>query len=163
MLFVTQRLADFDQALHERVVGHGNVPPHRLEELLLRHEAAGIADEVGQYLDRPLAQGYLTGKFKAGMPSEATRLGNNKMIHQFDDEHGRNTLAAVDDIAAARGVSASQVAMNWVRRKPGVATILIGARNETQLLDNLAAAQWSLSDDEMTRLEEASAKPLQYP
>ena len=59
MLFVTQRLSDFDQALHEGIVGHGDVPPHRLEELLLRHEAAGVADEVGQDLERPLPQGDL--------------------------------------------------------------------------------------------------------
>jgi aryl-alcohol dehydrogenase-like predicted oxidoreductase len=141
----------------------------QIQYSLLQREAenemlpCGIDQGIGAVIWGPLAQGYLTGKFKAGMPTEATRLGNNKLIHQFDDERGRATLAAVEDIATARGVSASQVAMNWVRRKPGVATILVGARNETQLLDNLAAARWSLNDDEMARLDEASAKPLQYP
>lgn len=53
--------------------------------------------------------------------------------------------------------------MNWLRRKPGVSSILIGARTEAQLVDNLAAAQWSLSDEEMAKLDEASATQLRYP
>jgi hypothetical protein len=59
MVLATQCPAYFDQALHQGIVGHGNVPPHRLEELLLGHDAAGIADEVGQDLEGPLAQVYL--------------------------------------------------------------------------------------------------------
>ena len=62
-----------------------------------------------------------------------------------------------------RGVSISQVALNWVMRKPGVDTVIIGARNEQQLRDNLAAARWKLTDAEVERLDEVSALPLPYP
>jgi aryl-alcohol dehydrogenase-like predicted oxidoreductase len=142
----------------------------QIQYSLLQREAelellpCGVDQGVGALLWGPLAQGYLSGKFKAGMPAEATRLGNNGMIAQFDDERGRATLSALEEIAAAHaGASVAQVAMNWLRRKPGVASILIGARTEAQLVDNLAAAQWSLSDEEVARLDEASAKPLPYP
>jgi len=55
------------------------------------------------------------------------------------------------------------VALNWVTRKPGVDTVVIGARNEQQLRDNLAAASWALNDAELERLDEVSALPLPYP
>jgi aryl-alcohol dehydrogenase-like predicted oxidoreductase len=70
----------------------------------------------------------------------------------------------MDEIAAARpGVSLSQIALAWVARKPGVSSILIGARTSEQLADNLAAATWSLSDAEMARLDAASATAPGYP
>jgi len=53
--------------------------------------------------------------------------------------------------------------LNWVLNKPGVDTIVIGARNEDQLEDNLGAVGWSLTDDEMARLDEVSALPEPYP
>ena len=55
------------------------------------------------------------------------------------------------------------MALNWVMHKPGVGTVIIGARNEAQLRDNLAAATWRLSPEEMTRLDEVSALPEPYP
>src|SRR5690606_11913397 len=142
----------------------------QIQYSLLQREAeyemlpCGIDQGVGALVWGPLAQGYLSGKFRAGMPAENTRLGANGLIHQFDDERGRNTLAALEMIAAAHpGASMSQVAMNWVRRRAGVSSILIGARTESQLLDNLAAAQWSLSDQEMAQLDAVSAQPFPYP
>jgi aryl-alcohol dehydrogenase-like predicted oxidoreductase len=65
--------------------------------------------------------------------------------------------------ASHPGASASQVALNWIARKAGVSSIIIGARTFDQLTDNLAAASWSLSDTEIARLDEASALPLRYP
>ncbi len=56
-----------------------------------------------------------------------------------------------------------QVALNWLTRKPGVASVIIGARNEAQLRDNLSAATWKLSDEEVRMLDEVSAAPLPYP
>ena len=67
------------------------------------------------------------------------------------------------EIAGQRGVSVSQVALNWVMCKPCVDTVIVGARNERQLRDNLAAATWSLSEAEVVRLDESSALPLPYP
>jgi len=57
----------------------------------------------------------------------------------------------------------SQVALNWVAAKAGVTSVILGARNAEQLNDNLAAAQWQLSDDEIAQLDESSAVPARYP
>jgi aryl-alcohol dehydrogenase-like predicted oxidoreductase len=67
------------------------------------------------------------------------------------------------DIGEARGVSAAQVALAYLLHRPGVASLVIGARNEDQLADNLRAADLDLSADELARLDEASAPPLIYP
>jgi aryl-alcohol dehydrogenase-like predicted oxidoreductase len=67
------------------------------------------------------------------------------------------------DIAQARRVSPSQVALNWLLSKPGVDTVILGARDESQLKDNLAAATWRLSAEEITRLDDVSALPEPYP
>ena len=66
-------------------------------------------------------------------------------------------------IARERNVSVSQVALNWVLHKPGVDTVILGARNEAQLRDNLAAATWRLTPEESARLDEVSALPEPYP
>ena len=66
-------------------------------------------------------------------------------------------------IGQERGVSPAQVSLNWVMNKPGVDTVILGARNEEQLRDNLAAAAWRLSVEEMGRLDEVSATPEPYP
>ena len=66
-------------------------------------------------------------------------------------------------IADRRQLSISQVALNWATRKPCVDTVIIGARNEQQLRDNLAAASWILTDAEVESLDDVSAIPLSYP
>src|SRR5712692_9063595 len=80
-----------------------------------------------------------------------------------DEAHSYKVMAALTGIAADRGVSAAQVAVNYVRGKPGVTSVVIGARNSEQLTDDLAAASWSLSQEEMRRLDEISRRPLPYP
>ena len=57
----------------------------------------------------------------------------------------------------------AHVAMNYLLRKPAITTVLFGARNEEQLRDNIAAASWTMSDEELSKLDAASAKPLPYP
>jgi aryl-alcohol dehydrogenase-like predicted oxidoreductase len=69
----------------------------------------------------------------------------------------------LDAIGKARDVTPAQVALNWVLNKPGVDTVIIGARNEQQLRDNLAAASWRLSADEVGQLDDVSALPEPYP
>ncbi len=66
-------------------------------------------------------------------------------------------------IGEDRGVSAAQVAIAWLLGRPGVASVVVGARTDEQLADNLKAAELTLSDDERTRLDEVSAPPLLYP
>lgn len=126
---------------------------------------AGVDLGIGALIWSPLAWGYLTGKFRdAGEPAAPTRLAQMGGIAAYDDERGRRVVDLLREIAGAHeGASPAQVALNWVRARPGVSSILIGARNEAQLLDNLAAAQWELSAEEVRRLDAASALPLPYP
>lgn len=123
----------------------------------------GVHEGVGALIWGPLSSGYLSGKFRAGGDASNTRLGASGGAERLDTEHARGVLAAVDAIARERGVSLSQVALNWVVRKAGVASVLVGARTAEQLADNLAAASWSLSDAEMARLDAVSARPPIYP
>ncbi|MCL5744784.1 MAG: aldo/keto reductase, partial [Acidobacteria bacterium] len=112
----------------------------------------------------PLQFGLLSGKFRRGQarPSES-RLNSLDAPGAFDEERLYRIVDVLAEIAAQRGVSISQVALNWLTRKPGVDTVIIGARNEGQLSDNLAAANWTLTDREVESLDEASALPLPYP
>jgi aryl-alcohol dehydrogenase-like predicted oxidoreductase len=123
----------------------------------------GVHEGVGALIWGPLAAGYLSGKFGAGDPGH-TRLGDGGRLSQIDTERARRVVQAVQEVAAARpGATPSQVALNWVARKAGVASIILGARTAEQLADNLAAAGWSLSDAEIARLDEASAPAPRYP
>jgi aryl-alcohol dehydrogenase-like predicted oxidoreductase len=123
----------------------------------------GHYEGVGALIWGPLASGYLTGKFRKIDDASGTRLGARGSLGGMDNSHTNAVLDAVEQIAADRDVSASQVALNWVVRKPAISSIIIGARTMAQLEDNLAAASWSLSDEEMAVLDEASVKPLIYP
>jgi aryl-alcohol dehydrogenase-like predicted oxidoreductase len=123
----------------------------------------GVSEGVGALIWSPLASGYLSGKFSDGAQSVPTRLSGGGLA-AVDDERARKVVAVLNDIAREHeGASASQVALNWLVRKDGVSSVIIGARTDEQLIDNLAAAQWSLSDAEVARLDEASATPIRYP
>ena len=73
------------------------------------------------------------------------------------------TIEVLGEIGAARGVSAAQIALAYIVGKPAVTSVIVGARTEDQLADNLASAQLKLTDDEVSRLDEVSAQPLLYP
>jgi aryl-alcohol dehydrogenase-like predicted oxidoreductase len=123
----------------------------------------GVAEGVGALIWSPLASGYLSGKFRRKDYDKDTRIGSRGSLDAFDNPHVNGVLDAVEEIAASRAASASQVALNWLRRKAGVSSVIIGARTTEQLADNLAAVTWSLSDGEMARLDEVSATPRIYP
>jgi len=119
---------------------------------------------VGILAWSPLAGGFLTGKYRPGQPDPPnTRRRHMGDPGTIDQARGYETIEVLEAIAAERGVSAAQAAINYVRGKPGVTSVVIGARNEDQLADDLAAAQWSLSADEMDRLDKVSQAPLPYP
>ena len=80
-----------------------------------------------------------------------------------DFERLDRIVDVLDAIAKERNLSISQVALNWVLHKPGIDTVILGARNETQLRDNLTAATWRLTPEESARLDDASALPEPYP
>ena len=122
---------------------------------------------VGALVWSPLGWGRLTGKIRRGQPIPETSRLNSKMVTdagpQVPEEYLYKVVNALDEVAAETGKSVPQVALNWVLRRPTVSTIIIGARTETQLRQNLEAVGWELSADQIERLDAASAVPLAYP
>jgi aryl-alcohol dehydrogenase-like predicted oxidoreductase len=111
----------------------------------------------------PLGGGWLSGKYKRDQsPSGATRLGENPergmeaWKARNDNPRTWTVIDAVEDIAAAHGVSPSQVALAWLADRPAVTSVILGARTTEQLADNLAAAELQLSADDVDRLTRAS-------
>ena len=124
----------------------------------------GLDQGVGVMAWSPLLFGLLSGKIRrdAPQPTEG-RLAALGTPIQVDWERLYRIVDVMLAVAAGRSVTPAQVALNWVRGKPGVDTVIVGARNEAQLRDNLASATWDLSAEEMARLDEASALPQPYP
>jgi aryl-alcohol dehydrogenase-like predicted oxidoreductase len=124
---------------------------------------AGIDQGVGAIIWSPLAHGYLTGKFARPVQGEA-RLAASGQLSRYDTEAGRGVVKLLETIAAEHeGATPGQVALNWLLARPGVTSVLIGARTEQQLTENLRAAAWALTADEVNRLDRASAVPAAYP
>src|SRR5918995_127129 len=120
---------------------------------------------VGILVWSPLAGGLLSGKFRRGVdgPSGTRALSDWGEPPVHDQEKLYDTVDVLVEIGEAHGVSAAQVALAWLLGRPGVVSLIIGARNDEQLADNLAAAELALSGDEVARLEEVSRPPLIYP
>ena len=120
---------------------------------------------VGILVWSPLAGGLLSGKYRRGqdMPEGSRHLTdwNEPPVH--DEDQLYDIVEVLVEIAEARGVSAAQVALAWTLGRPGIATVVVGARTEEQLADNLGAADLTLEDDERARLDEVSAPRLMYP
>lgn len=124
----------------------------------------GRAEGLGGLIWSPLAMGYLTGKFRGAPGSEKTRLAARNQLIDRHTERGRRIVDMLATIAAEReGATMSQVALNWVASKAGVSSIIIGARTDAQLADNLAASTWSLTEAEVARLDAVSATKPRYP
>jgi aryl-alcohol dehydrogenase-like predicted oxidoreductase len=113
----------------------------------------------------PLAGGLLSGKYRRGQdkPEGSRHLTdwNEPPVH--DEDQLYDIVDVLVEIAEARGVSAAQVALAWTLGRPGIATVVVGARTEEQLADNLGAVDLTLDDDERARLDEVSAPRLMYP
>ena len=120
---------------------------------------------VGILVWSPLAGGLLSGKYRRGqdMPEGSRHLTdwNEPPVH--DEDQLYDIVDVLVEIAEARGVSAAQVALAWTLGRPGIATVVVGARTEEQLADNLGAVDLALDDDERARLDEVSAPRLMYP
>ncbi len=124
----------------------------------------GVYEGVGALIWSPLASGYLTGKFAHIPDADQTRLGARGLLAAIDNDRARRVVGVLGEIARGRaGRTASQVALNWIARKAGVSSIIIGARTAEQLKDNLAASSWSLGEAEIVALDQASAVPTPYP
>jgi aryl-alcohol dehydrogenase-like predicted oxidoreductase len=123
----------------------------------------GLDQGLGLMAWSPLHAGLLTGKFRRGVRPPVSRLNELDTPGTIDFDRVYRIVDVLTEIAQARGVTVPQVALNWVMCKPGVDTVILGARDETQLRDNLAAATWRLTAEEVARLDEVSALPEPYP
>jgi aryl-alcohol dehydrogenase-like predicted oxidoreductase len=125
----------------------------------------GHEQGVGAVVWSPLGWGRLTGKIRRGQPlPETSRLHQTAEFGPpVQDDRLYRVIDALDEIAAETGKAVPQIALNWLTRRPTVSSVIIGARNETQLRQNLGALGWSLTADQMTRLDEASAVAAPYP
>ena len=123
----------------------------------------GLDQGVGTIVWSPLAGGALTGKIRRNQPPpKESRLGQISFV-QYDDETLFNVVDVLDAIAKERSKTISQVALNWILRKPTISNIVVGARNEEQLRQNLGAVGWRLTDEEVGRLDKASEPKTPYP
>ncbi len=112
----------------------------------------------------PLAGGLLSGKYGRDKEvSEGRRVEGWDEPPVYDTEKLYDIIDVLGEIADGHGVSASQVSLAWLLGRPGVASVVVGARTDEQLADNLKAAELKLSDDERRRLDEVSAPRLIYP
>ncbi len=120
---------------------------------------------LGAVVWSPLGWGRLTGKIRRGQPlPEGSRL--HKTAEQgppLDDEYVFTVVDALDAVAAETGKTVPQVALNWLLQRPTVSSVIVGARNEEQLRQNLGAVGWDLTPEQVARLDAASDRPKAYP
>ena len=125
----------------------------------------GLDQGVGAVVWSPLGWGRLTGKVRRGQP-----LPGVSRLHEtadfgppVDDELLFRVIDALDEVAEETGKTIPQIAINWLLRRPTVSSVIIGARNEEQLRQNLGAVGWSLTPDQIAKLDAASATTAAYP
>lgn len=123
-----------------------------------------LDQKIGILVWSPLAFGLLSGKYRRDQPKpDNTRLAFWEAPGTINWEQLYDIIDVLEEIAALRKKTIPQVALNWLLRRPGISSIIIGARNEQQLRDNLGAVGWSLSEEETRRLEKVSEVPEIYP
>jgi aryl-alcohol dehydrogenase-like predicted oxidoreductase len=127
----------------------------------------GLDQGIGAVIWSPLGWGRLTGKIRRGAPTPEVSRRNvkasNDMGPPADDEYVYKVVDALDQVAKETRKTVPQVALNWLLQRPTVATVIIGARNEQQLKDNLGAVGWNLTPEQVKVLDQASAVTLPYP
>jgi len=125
----------------------------------------GMAEKVGALIWSPLGWGRLTGRIRRGQPlPQVSRLHTiAEAGPPVADEFLFTVVDAMDRVAAQTGKTVPQIALNWVLQRPTVSSVIIGARNEEQLRQNLGAAGWSLTADQVAALDKASELQPAYP
>ena len=113
----------------------------------------------------PLGGGFLTGKYRRGKPRPegARRSDPTSQFLQFDEEKGFDIVDELERTARNHQATITQAALNYLLRKPGVTSVIIGARNKEQLKDNLKTTDWEMTAEEVARLDELSKPPRAYP
>jgi aryl-alcohol dehydrogenase-like predicted oxidoreductase len=125
----------------------------------------GLDQGVGAVVWSPLGWGRLTGKLRRGaaLPAQSRLHATGDKGPQMDDDYLYRVIDALDAIATETGKSVPQIALNWLLHRPTVANVVIGARNEEQLLQNLGAVGWNLTAEQVAKLDAASAFTPAYP
>ena len=120
---------------------------------------------IGTVVWSPLGWGRLTGKIRRG-----TGLPKQSRLHvtadngpPVDDEYLFRVMDAIDDVAKETGKSVPQIALNWLLQRPTVANVIVGARDEQQLKQNLGSVGWKLTQAQIAKLDTASARTKTYP
>jgi aryl-alcohol dehydrogenase-like predicted oxidoreductase len=126
-----------------------------------------LDQRVGAVVWSPLGWGRLTGKIRRGQPlPDVSRLHSQQVVEfgpPVTEERLFTVVDALEEVARETGKTVPQVAINWLLRRPSVSTVIIGARTEEQLRQNLGATGWALSSEQVARLDAASAVTLAYP
>ncbi len=126
-----------------------------------------IDQKIGTVVWSPLGWGKLTGKLRRGQPLPQTTRLQSKVSNDkgppVANEQVFKVIDAIDEIARDTGKTVTQIALNWLLQRPTVATIIVGARNEEQLRQNLGAVGWKLTPEQVAKLDAASAVTLAYP
>jgi aryl-alcohol dehydrogenase-like predicted oxidoreductase len=148
-VFVSQQVY---LSLHERSAEYEIVP-------------SALDQGLGLLIWSPLAGGLMSGKYRRGEPPPAGSRHASEWDEPpvYDEEKLYDTIEVLVEIAEGHGVSPARVALAWLLGRPGVTTVVVGARTDDQLADNLAAAGLELSAEQIGRLEEVSRPPLIYP
>ena len=140
---------------------------YSLQERSSEYELIPLAVDqaLGTLVWSPLAGGLLSGKYRRGQdaPSGSRHLTDWDEPPVYDENKLYDTIDVLVEVAEGRGVSAAQVALAWLLGRPSISSVVVGARTDEQLADNLKAAELKLSDNERDRLEEVSRPPLLYP
>ena len=126
---------------------------------------SAIDQGLGLLIWSPLAGGLLSGKHRRGQPPPpgSRHAGEWDEPPVYDEDKLHETVDVLVEIAEVHGVSPARVALAWLLTRPGISTVIIAARQDEQLADNLAAADLKLSAHEIERLEAVSRPPLIYP
>ena len=125
----------------------------------------GVDQKVGAVVWSPLGWGRLTGKIRRGqaVPKVSRLHATAADGPPVADEHLYRVVDALDGVAKETGKSVPQIALNWLLQRPTVANVIVGARNEEQLRQNLGAIGWNLTAEQVAKLDAASATTLIYP
>ncbi|MBV6322490.1 aldo/keto reductase [Duganella violaceipulchra] len=120
---------------------------------------------VGAVVWSPLGSGNLTGKIRRGQAAKPGTRGHDAVgnIPLFEQERLFRIVDVLDAIAGEVGKTIPQVALNWLLRRTTVSSVIIGARDEAQLIDNIGSIGWELNADQICRLDAASEVPAAYP
>jgi aryl-alcohol dehydrogenase-like predicted oxidoreductase len=125
----------------------------------------GLDQGLGLMVWSPLGWGRLTGKIRRGQKPTEGRIaqGGAEGGPKIDDEYLYTVVDALDAVAQETGKTVPQVALNWLLQRPGVSNVIVGARNEEQLKQNLGAVGWNLTPAQVAKLDAASSRHPAYP